>query len=198
MVGVIFACRREHSTSELWPEWKTRIHEPRSFWNFRVFLACSSDHAWASQVVLEVKSLPANAWDVEDLGSSLGREDPLEKGMATHSSILARTIPMDRGACGLQSMWPQRVRNNWSNLAGTHRTRPGEQPVFSTCWWSGWLPCCSCRPPGGKWLIPFSPADEILIVSTESQEVRLPFSWIQVSHSPWSSLCLLGETEREI
>ena len=29
---------------------------------------------------------------------SLGWEDPLEEGMATHSSILARRIPMDRGA----------------------------------------------------------------------------------------------------
>ena len=31
---------------------------------------------------------------------SLGREDPLEKGMATHLSILAWRIPMDRGAWG--------------------------------------------------------------------------------------------------
>ena len=30
---------------------------------------------------------------------SLGREDPLEKEMATYSSILAWRIPMDRGAC---------------------------------------------------------------------------------------------------
>ena len=30
---------------------------------------------------------------------SLGREDPLEEGMATHSSILALRIPMDRGDC---------------------------------------------------------------------------------------------------
>ena len=29
---------------------------------------------------------------------SLGQEDPLEQGMATHSSILAWSIPMDRGA----------------------------------------------------------------------------------------------------
>ena len=29
---------------------------------------------------------------------SLGREDPLEKGLATHSSVLAWIIPMDRGA----------------------------------------------------------------------------------------------------
>ena len=34
----------------------------------------------------------------------LGQEDPLEKGMATHSSILAWRIPMNRGASGLQSM----------------------------------------------------------------------------------------------
>ena len=31
---------------------------------------------------------------------SLGQEDPLEEGMATHSSILAWRIPMDRGAWG--------------------------------------------------------------------------------------------------
>ena len=36
--------------------------------------------------------------NVGDLVRSLGWEDPLEKGMATHSSILAWRIPMDRGA----------------------------------------------------------------------------------------------------
>ena len=40
---------------------------------------------------------------------SLGWEDPLEEGMATHSSILAWRIPMDRGACRLQFMGLQRV-----------------------------------------------------------------------------------------
>ena len=30
---------------------------------------------------------------------SLGQEDPLEESMATHSSILAWRVPMDRGAC---------------------------------------------------------------------------------------------------
>ena len=33
-----------------------------------------------------------------DLGSNPGFKDPLEKGMATHSRILAWRIPMDRGA----------------------------------------------------------------------------------------------------
>ena len=36
--------------------------------------------------------------NVGDLGSILGWEDPWEEGMATHCSILAWRIPMDRGA----------------------------------------------------------------------------------------------------
>ena len=39
-----------------------------------------------------------SAGDVQDVGSIPGSEDPLEEGMATHSSILAWRIPMDRGA----------------------------------------------------------------------------------------------------
>ena len=40
---------------------------------------------------------------------SLGQEDPLEKGMATHSSILAWSIPWTEESGGLQSMGSQRV-----------------------------------------------------------------------------------------
>ena len=40
---------------------------------------------------------------------SLGEEDPLEVGMATHSSILAWRIPWTEEAGGLQSMGSQRV-----------------------------------------------------------------------------------------
>ena len=43
---------------------------------------------------------------------SLGWEDPLEEGMATHSSILAWMIPMDRGAWRATSMGLQRVRHD--------------------------------------------------------------------------------------
>ena len=39
---------------------------------------------------------------------SLGREDPLEEGMATHSSILAWEIPRTEETGGLQSMGSQR------------------------------------------------------------------------------------------
>ena len=44
---------------------------------------------------------------------SLGREDPLEEGMATHSSILAWRIPMDREALRATG---HRVTNSWTRL----------------------------------------------------------------------------------
>ena len=46
----------------------------------------------------------------ETLGRSLGQEDPLEKGMVTHSSIVALRIPRTEEPGGLQCMGSQRVR----------------------------------------------------------------------------------------
>ena len=43
---------------------------------------------------------------------SLGQEDPLEKGMATHSIILAWRVPWTEEPGGLQSMGSQRVRHD--------------------------------------------------------------------------------------
>ena len=40
-----------------------------------------------------VQNPPANAGDIRDMGLILGQEDPLGKGMVTHSSILAWRIP---------------------------------------------------------------------------------------------------------
>ena len=54
-----------------------------------------------------VKNPPANAGDAETRVPSLGREDPLEEGMATHSSILAWEIPRTEEPGGLQSMGSQ-------------------------------------------------------------------------------------------
>ena len=47
-----------------------------------------------------VKNLPANAGHAEDMGSSLGQEDPLGQEMATHSSILAWKIPWTETMAG--------------------------------------------------------------------------------------------------
>ena len=55
-----------------------------------------------------VKNLPANAGEV----GSLGGKGPLEKGMATHSSIVAWKIPWTAEPGRLQSMGLQRVRHD--------------------------------------------------------------------------------------
>ena len=48
---------------------------------------------------------------------SLDGEDPLEEGMATHSSILARKIPWIEEAGRLQYMGLQRLRQAWTDCA---------------------------------------------------------------------------------
>ena len=48
---------------------------------------------------------------------SLGQEDPLEKGMATHSSVLAWRIPGTGEPGGLPSMGSHGVGHDWSDLA---------------------------------------------------------------------------------
>ena len=51
---------------------------------------------------------------------SLGQEDPLEEGVATYSSIIARRIPQIEEPGRLQSIGLQRVGHNWSDLAHWH------------------------------------------------------------------------------
>ena len=55
--------------------------------------------SWGSQVAPVVKNPPASA----------GQEDPLEEGMAAHSSVLAWRIPWTEETGGLQSIALQRV-----------------------------------------------------------------------------------------
>ena len=69
---------------------------------------------WASSVVQLVKNLPAMR---ETWAQSLGWEDPLENGKATHSSILAWRIPWT-----LQSMGLQRVGHNWVTFKTNKQT----------------------------------------------------------------------------
>ena len=79
----------------------------------------------------------------------LGWEDPLEEGMATHSSVLAWEILWTEKPGRLQSMGSQRVSHDWSDLAHTHtlfwidlagnlcslcfkrRTQPAKTPHYS-------------------------------------------------------------------
>ena len=64
-------------------------------------------YSWASLLGQMVKNPPAMQ---ETWVHSLGWEDPLEEGMATHSSILAQRIPMDREA------W-------WATIHGVTKSR---------------------------------------------------------------------------
>ena len=77
-----------------------------------VNIKCPSAHLLrASLVVQMAKKLPAvqEAWV-----RSSGREDPLEKRMCTHSSILAWEIPWTQEPGSLQSMGLQRIRHDWA------------------------------------------------------------------------------------
>ena len=59
-----------------------------------------------------VKDTPANAGDARDSGFDLGREDSLEKELATHSNVLTWRIPWTEEPGGLQSTGSWRVRHD--------------------------------------------------------------------------------------
>ena len=75
-----------------------------------------------------VKNLPANAGD---LGFIPGWEDPLEKGMATHSSTLAWLSPWTEEPGGLQSLGSQRVRHDWAHRAAAAHSPPNLPPILA-------------------------------------------------------------------
>ena len=82
-----------------------------------VWLGMSYIACWASLVAQTAKKLPAmqaiQVWP-------LGWKDSLEKGMATHSTIVTWRIPRTEEPGGLQSMGSQRVEHDWHNLAHPH------------------------------------------------------------------------------
>ena len=139
--------------------WTSGILQDRTVELFHCEYALSR----ASQVALVVKNPPADAGDIRVSGSiletwvrSLGREDPLEEGMAIHSSILAWQVPWTEGPGGLQSTGSQRVGHDQAHThalsfkkrdeyaqrwfrdgrsaivtAGPQGTGPGDRAVFS-------------------------------------------------------------------
>ena len=87
----------------------------------KYLLSASSPVSWASLVAQMVKNLPA-LW--ETWVRSLGWEDPLEEGMATHSSILAWRIPMDRERSLVgYSLWGCKESDTTERLS-THPCEP--------------------------------------------------------------------------
>ena len=74
-------------------------------------------YSWASLVAQPEKNLPA-MW--ETWVRSLDWEDPLEEGMAIHSSILVWRIPWTEERDGLHSMGLHRDRHNWVTKCTAH------------------------------------------------------------------------------
>ena len=73
----------------------------------------------ASLVAQMIKNLPA----VQETGvQSLGWEDPLEEGMATHSNVLSWRIPWTEEPGRLQSLGLQRVPHGWATNTHTVST----------------------------------------------------------------------------
>ena len=79
--------------------------------DFVIFVVCATSRA--SLVTQMVKNLPAMQ---ETRVQSLGQEVPLEKEMATHSSILAWKIPWTEEPGRLQSVGSQRVKDTTERL----------------------------------------------------------------------------------
>ena len=86
-----------------------------------------------SLVARAAKSLPA-MWETQV--RSLGREDPLEKGMAIHSRMPAWRIPWTEEPVALQSMRLQRVRHDWATNTSLSLWVHLEEMV--PCIWSRW------------------------------------------------------------
>ena len=75
-----------------------------------------------------VKSLPA-VWETRV--PSLDWEDPLEKEMEIHSTILAWKIPRMEEPGGVQSMGSQRVRHHWATYLSFHGTAVKQLLIFT-------------------------------------------------------------------
>ena len=78
-----------------------------------------------TSLVAQMENSPPAMW--ETWVRSLGQENPLGKGMAAHSSILAWRIPRTEVPGGLQSMGSQRVRHDWATQHSTAHVYPMTQ-----------------------------------------------------------------------
>ena len=78
-------------------------------WTYSLFMHSTTEGYGASQLAQWLKNPPAMRETQEMPVQSLGEEGPLEKGMATHSSILAWKISWTEAPGGLQSMGLRRV-----------------------------------------------------------------------------------------
>ena len=97
--------------SGLYTYLKDLISVIQSLFHYIKYLNIFLQHNDLTLVAQRVKCLPAR-WETSV--RSLGQEDPLDKEMATHSSILAWRIPWTEEPSRLQTMGLQRVGHDWA------------------------------------------------------------------------------------
>ena len=121
--GILEWVAMPSSRGSSWPRDRTHISTSTCIYRWVFFYPC------ASLVAQRVNNLPA----MQETGvQSLGQEDALKKGIASHSSILAWRILWTENPDGLHSMGLQRVRHDWAtnthSLFITSATREARQP----------------------------------------------------------------------
>ena len=119
-----------------WPSWSQNLHIwlhiiPVLYFipgleNLNTLNSLSLYGIWICSAFLVAQSVKNLLAVQETQLQSLDREDPLEKEMTTHSSILAWKIPWADEPCGLQSVESQRVRHDWAT--NTWFPSPGDLP----------------------------------------------------------------------
>ena len=119
---------------------------PPLAWMFWAISFWVSETGWASQMALVVKNLPANAGDIGDI-QSLGLEDLLEQGMATHSSTLAWRTPWTEEPGELQSigLQSQTRLSDWAHMQDTTCHHVLLQRSVTRLKGQTWSTACFCK-----------------------------------------------------
>ena len=119
-------------------QWRGYRHEQQSQSSYQNSLTCTGLWCWLNNHGVS-RRLPwwlsgkESACNEGDVVQSRGWEDPLEKGMATHSSILAWRIPWTEKPGELQFMGLQRVRHDWATNTFTFLDVKEIEYLFLIC-----------------------------------------------------------------
>ena len=124
---------------------------PRHYRHFLMFSKCQ--FCILHFIFIFSQNGKESACNVGNLGSILGWKDPLEKGKAIHSSILAQRIPRTEEPAELQSVGSQRAGHDWATNTLLFAFLSVTSPM-SWCYFESWswpTSCClSTAPPNYK------------------------------------------------
>ena len=154
--------------------------------NYPVKLSISKRQAFL--MAQRVKNPPAMQETQEPWIRSLGQEDPLEKEMATHCSILAWKIPWTEEPSRLQFMRSWRVGHNWVTKHNNKNKRePSSLPQICSIFVNG-LSLISL-PVHFLWAFPGHFDTEHLLISHQSLTKRCVIYFLNISGPPLSLTC---------